>query len=94
MLNRKKAPAIKDAVNMSLQLPPYIAFTLSNGVPVYTVQAGSQEVLQVELLFFAGLWYEQQELLSATTNFLLKNGTKIQNSFSIKRAGRILWRLS
>jgi predicted Zn-dependent peptidase len=83
MLNRKKAPAIKDAVNMSLHLPPYIAFTLSNGVPVYTVQAGSQEVLQVELLFFAGLWYEQQELLSATTNFLLKNGTKTKTAFQL-----------
>ena len=83
MLNRKKAPAIKDAVNMSLHLPPYIAFTLSNGVPVYIVQAGSQEVLQVELLFFAGLWYEQQELLSATTNFLLKNGTKTKTAFQL-----------
>lgn len=68
---------------MSLHLPPYVAFTLSNGVPVYTVQAGSQEVLQVELLFFAGLWYEQQELLSATTNFLLKNGTKTKTAFQL-----------
>ena len=83
MLNRKKAPVIQDAVNMPLHLPPYHAYTLSNGVPVYTIEAGAQEVLQIELLFFAGLWYEEQELIAATTNFLLKNGTRTKTAFQI-----------
>ena len=43
MLNRTTAPPITDAVDFNLKLKPYDFFTLDNGVPVYTINAGAQE---------------------------------------------------
>jgi predicted Zn-dependent peptidase len=83
MLNRKKSPAIVDAVELNLQLKPYTKFTLDNGVEVYSIHAGTQEVVMVEMVFFAGNWYEEKNIVAATTNFLLKNGTKEKKAFAI-----------
>lgn len=81
--NRKKAPQIVDAVEMDLQLKPYEHFVLDNGVPVYSVDAGAQEVILVEWVFHAGNWYEEKNIVAATTNFLLKNGTAKRKAFAI-----------
>ncbi len=83
MLNRKKAPQIFDAVDFNLQLKPYTKFTLDNGVEVYSVNAGAQEVVMVECVFFAGNCYEHKNIVAATTNFMLKNGTTTKNAFAI-----------
>lgn len=83
MINRTTAPRIYDPVEFTLNLPPYQKFTLDNGVEVYAVNAGEEEVLLVEWVFFAGNWYEEQNIVAATTNFLLKNGTKNKTAFQI-----------
>lgn len=86
MPDRTIAPPIKDAVEFDLQLKPYTHFTLRNGVPVYCVDAGAEEVLQVELVFYAGNWFEKQKGMAAATNFLLKNGTSTKTAFEINEA--------
>lgn len=83
MINRKSAPEIIDAVNMKLLLKPYDHFTLDNGVPVYSIDAGAQDVLLIEWVFYAGNWYEEKNIVAATTNFLLKNGTQKRKAFAI-----------
>ena len=83
MIDRSLSPVIKDAVDFKLQLKPYQKFNLDNGVPVYAVGAGAQEVLQVELVFYAGNWFEQQKSVAAATNYLLKNGTTKRSAFEI-----------
>ena len=83
MIDRLVAPPIKDAVEFDLRLKPYEYFELDNGVPVYTVNAGTQEVLQIELVFYAGNWFEQQRSIASATNFMLKNGTSKRNAFQI-----------
>lgn len=83
MINRKSAPEIIDAVNMKLLLKPYDHFTLDNGVPVYSIDAGAQDVLLIEWVFYAGNWYEEKNIVAATTNFLLKNGTPKRKAFAI-----------
>lgn len=83
MLDRKIAPAITDAVNFDLHLKPYGYFELNNGVPVYTVDAGAQDLLQMEMVFYAGNWFEQQKGVAAATNFMLKNGTGSRTAFQI-----------
>jgi len=83
MLNRTIAPPIKDAIDFSLQIKPYRKFTLDNGIEVYAVDAGAEEVLQVEWVFFAGNWYEEQNMIAATTNYMLKNGTSKKSAFEI-----------
>jgi zinc protease len=86
MLNRTTPPPIKDAVEFNLQLKPYNHFTLDNGIPVYTIDAGAEEVLQVELVFAAGNFFETQKNVAAATNFLLKNGTSTKTAFEINEA--------
>ena len=83
MLNRKKSPAIIDTVELHLQLKPYTKFTLDNGVEVYSIHAGAQEVVMVEMVFMAGNWQEDKNIVAATTNFMLKNGTKQKKAFAI-----------
>ena len=82
-VDRKKAPLIIDAVNFHLELKPYEKFTLDNGVPVYAINAGAEEVLLVELVFFAGNSFEEKNVVAAATNFLLKNGTSKKKAFQI-----------
>ncbi len=83
MIDRKQPPPIVDAVNFNLQLKPYQAYTLRNGVPVYAVNAGAEEVMQLEWVFFAGNSQEEQNLVAATTNFLLRNGTNTKTAFQL-----------
>ena len=82
-VDRKIAPPITDAVNFRLELKPYEKFTLDNGVPVYAVNAGAEEVMLVEMVFFGGNSFEEKNLVAASTNFLLRNGTSTKKAFQI-----------
>jgi zinc protease len=83
MLNRTIAPPIKDAVEFDLKLKPCEKYTLDNGVPVYNINAGAEEVVMVELVFFAGNSYEDKNIVAAAVNNLLKNGTANKSAFQI-----------
>jgi hypothetical protein len=85
-MNRKIAPAIKDAIDYTLQLKPIEKYTLDNGIEVYSFHGGVQEVLQIELVFNAGNSNEKQKGVAAATNFLLKNGTSSKNAFQLNEA--------
>jgi len=82
-VDRKIAPPIVDAVNFHLELKPYEKITLDNGVPVYAINAGAEEVMSVEMVFFAGNSFEEKNVVAAATNFLLKNGTSKKKAFQI-----------
>ena len=82
-LNRKQPPLIKDAIEFNLQLKPYEKFVLNNGVEVYAINAGAEDVLQIEWVFYAGNWFEERNLIAASTNFLLKNGTSQKTAFQL-----------
>jgi predicted Zn-dependent peptidase len=83
MINRKQAPAIKDAVDFDITLKPYEKFALDNGIPVYVVRSEEQETLQLELVFPAGSWYETENLVASATNFLMKNGTSKHSALQV-----------
>jgi zinc protease len=83
MLLRTKAPAIVDAVDFNLHLKPYEKLVLKNGIEVYTIDAGAEEVMSLEWVYYAGNWYEDKNLVAATANFMLKNGTSTKNAFRI-----------
>jgi predicted Zn-dependent peptidase len=83
VLDRTKTPFIKDAVDFNLQLKPYQKYILKNGAEVYAIDAGAEEVVQVECVFFAGNWFEPKNLVAASTNFMLKNGTSTKTAFQI-----------
>ncbi len=83
MIDRAKSPLIKDAIEFNLRLKPYEKFVLDNGVEVYAINAGAQEVLQVEMVFYAGNSYETQNGVAAATNYMLRNGTTTKTAFQI-----------
>ena len=82
-LNRKQPPQIKDAVELDLKLKPYEKHVLNNGAEVYVIDAGAEDVLQLEWVFYSGNWFENKNLVAASTNFLLKNGTSKKNAFQL-----------
>ena len=83
ILDRKQPPVIKDAVEFDLKLKSYDKYKLRNGVDVYAINAGAEDVLQVEWVFYAGNWFEKKNLVAASTNFLLKNGTTSKTAFQL-----------
>jgi predicted Zn-dependent peptidase len=83
MPDRKQAPVIVDAVNFTLLLKPYQKLILRNGVEVYSIDAGAEEVMSLEWVFFAGNGFEEQNLVAASANFLLRNGTSKKSAFQI-----------
>lgn len=83
MLNRTITPHITQPTEFNLHLKPYQHYVLDNGTNVYAIEAGEQEVLMLELVFNAGNWYEDKNIIAASTNFLLKNGTKAKTAFEI-----------
>ena len=83
MIDRTIPPPIKNAVDFELRLKPYEKHKLDNGVEVYAINAGEEEVVHIEWLFFAGNSWEDQNLVAATTNHLLKNGTSKRSAFDI-----------
>jgi predicted Zn-dependent peptidase len=85
-LDRNKAPLIKDAIDFDIQLKPCQRFVLDNGVEVYSYEGGAQEVMMMDMVFFAGNSYEQKNWVAAATSFLLKNGTNTKTAFEINEA--------
>lgn len=83
MPDRKQAPVIVDAVDFDLRLKQAEKFVLNNGVEVYAVNAGAEEVMSVEWVFYAGNWFEDKNLVAATSNFLLRNGTSSKTAFQL-----------
>lgn len=83
MLNRTIQPPITDAVSFDLKLRKCEQYQLDNQVPVYSMNAGTQDVLMIEWVFKAGNWFEQKNIVAGTTNFLLKNGTSTKTAFQI-----------
>lgn len=83
MIDRSTPPAIIDAVDFELQLKACKKLTLTNGAPVYIVDAGAEQVISVEWVFYAGNSFENKNLVAATTNFLLKSGTHNKTAYQI-----------
>ncbi len=83
MANRQVAPQIKDAIDYILELKPFRKIILDNGIAVYAIDAGAEEVVQLELVFNAGNWYEHENMVASATNYMLKNGTSQKNAFDI-----------
>jgi len=81
MLNRTVAPAFNRSTDFALLTPEHII--LSNGLPVYLISGGQQEVLRLELVIRAGRWYESKWGVSHFTGNLLTKGTSKHSSFDI-----------
>ena len=73
-LNRNLPPQFKTIEHVDI--PKSKQDVLSNEIPVHIISGGSQDVLKVELIFNAGLWYQKSPLIAGTCNSMLNEGTK------------------
>ncbi len=81
MLERSIMPTIQEIGNLTVPRPK--VWHLSNGVPVYEINLGTQEIVKLELVFFAGRPFEKKRLASRCVPALLKDGTKSFSSADI-----------
>ena len=82
--DRLTQPAVHPIETVNPQLPE--SFTLSNGIEVYSLSAGSQEVLKVELVFAAGTSRHTNPLLPSFTASMLQEGTASRTASDIASA--------
>ncbi|MCB0569971.1 MAG: insulinase family protein [Phaeodactylibacter sp.] len=74
MINRKKAPKIHDIEMLSL--PEIPVHRLDNGMTLYEIQMGTQEVAKLELAFMAGRPFESKLLAARATAGQIKEGSR------------------
>ena len=74
ILDRKTAPEFKTIDKIDVQQA--VENTLQNGMKVYTLNAGSQELSKIEFLFKAGMFFQPKALVASATNNLLETGTR------------------
>ena len=72
-VDRKSSPKLSSYGN--LRLPAYKKHQISNGIEVYELSMGTQDVLKLELVFDAGRPFEEKKLVARATNTLIKEGT-------------------
>jgi predicted Zn-dependent peptidase len=68
-----------------VEIPEAKSYKLSNGVPVYTIEAGTEEVMRLEFIFRAGQVKESLPLLASTCNTMLSEGSVNYSSEELNR---------
>ncbi len=73
-LNRNQPPQFKTIEHVDI--PKSKQTVLSNQIPVHVIAGGSQDVIKIELIFEAGLWYQKLPLIAGICNSMLNEGTE------------------
>jgi zinc protease len=66
-------------------IPEVKLLNLNNGVPVYLIDAGTEEIMRLEIVFRAGQVREHIPLLASTTNMMLSEGSQNYSSEELNR---------
>jgi zinc protease len=66
-------------------IPEAKSFRLNNGVPVYLIEAGTEDIMRLEFVFRAGQVKEYLPLLASTCNMMLSEGSQNYSSEELNR---------
>jgi len=66
-------------------IPEAKSFILNNSVPVYLIEAGTEDIMRLEFSFKAGQVNEYLPLLASTTNRMLSEGSQNYSSEELNR---------
>lgn len=66
-------------------IPEARSVTLDNGIPVYMIEAGTEDIMRLEFVFRAGQIREFLPLLSSTCNMMLSEGSQNYTSEELNR---------
>jgi len=81
MPNRGISPPIKNITQLKLPMPQEVK--LSNGIPVFVVNMGTQDIFKLEVIFNAGRPFEHKKMVARATTSLLKEGTRSKSAAEI-----------
>lgn len=80
MLNRKEAPTISQAIDFDFNLDPIAKKGLSNGLPIYVMNGGVQEVVSLDFVFPAGIYRQSIIGVPKVVGSQLRSGTSSKDS--------------
>ena len=83
-LDRTQAPAAAPMVNVPF--PKVSHHVLDNGIPVYTVQFGSQEIVELNAIFPAGMSFEPASGVANFTTWVMQEGTENYTGLEFAKA--------
>ncbi|MCF8358068.1 MAG: insulinase family protein [Prolixibacteraceae bacterium] len=72
-MDKNNRPDVKPISSIKFPKPEYRK--LSNGIDVWGLYGGSQEITKIDFMFDAGTWYQPANLVAGLTNGLLNQGT-------------------
>ncbi|NDV66892.1 pitrilysin family protein [Bacteroides sp. 224] len=81
LLNRTIQPEIRELDQIGILYPEKTI--LPNGIPLYMIRAGEQEIVRLDLVFKGGSWHQTQKLQALFTNRMLREGTLTYSSAEI-----------
>lgn len=81
IIDRKVSPKIQDIKRAEVIRVSEIK--LKNGIPVYYINAGTQDLVKIELLFPAGMWHQPSALVGSAASTMLQQGTSKKSSKEI-----------
>jgi len=81
MLDRTSPPNIYKVTQIDFPQPE--RHTLPNGTPLWTLNAGNQDIIKLDLFFQAGRPFEKKKLVARGTSKLLLEGTQKRSSKEI-----------
>jgi zinc protease len=61
---------------VKVYIPEVKSFKLNNGVPVFSIEAGTEDIMRLEIIFRAGQAKESIPLLASSTNLMLSEGSQ------------------
>lgn len=79
--DRTTQPGITPFGDFSIQAPVHTS--LSNGIPLNLLEAGTEDVLRMDILIGAGIWHQAQPLQALFTHRMLREGCKGMTSAQI-----------
>ena len=68
-----------------ISIPEVRSVMLKNGIPVFLIDAGTEEILRMEFIFNAGQVKEEKPLVSSTCNMMLSEGSEKYTSEELNR---------
>ena len=74
MINRNIAPPSEQITDLEYLQPEHRE--LSNGLKLWELNVGSQELVKIDFIFEAGTWYQPANLVAGLTNAFLNQGTQ------------------
>ncbi len=69
----------------NLVIPEAVTFNLKNGIPVYKIEAGTEDIIRLEFTFRAGQAKETFPLQATTANMMLSEGSSNYTSEELNR---------